>query len=695
MQIYGTDHPDSLSTFGGINLDRRELGRHTSRRTRTRRTSSRRPAGCCKYDDHPDHPPAEPHAGRASGARPVTTTIALDLSSDVLRRFRTRYGENHPDTVLATLTFSIDQRLTGDLRTAREAAEVAVEGLRLLYGEDHPHTAGAQADLAVTLRLLGECEQARRARPGCAAAADRPARRVARPGAGRPDQPRERPLRARRLRGRPRARRGDPRAVSSGARRQPPHHTRVRAQPRHGPSGHRTRGGGEHAVRQGSRAAAAGPSAYDTRRSRRSAPASGPTATSTRSPCSGTSLTRRVRRPASPPGRTCRARPIRNPATDPVGQFQRVQGRHCAAARPEPVDDGQDEFRATQQDARRRIGGTVDLSEAKTDPAVHARRVLPQLTEVTGARPLQVSGHQGEIGRGGARDPGPHLVRYGAQAAKRVRVDQQVSPEHGPGVEQARRRRRQHLPAAGGEDRLRCRITPLPGRRQRVPVDGVQVYVVAPPHRAVIEGDGASRTERGGRHRIVLARRQFRVQCLDEPLAVPRQPAGRRDHPQDAEGLPPPQRELEVRSGPVRGRRMVSVHPPELGDADEGVRTLENAGEWPGVVPPGGVVADAVAALAEGEQVGQGAELVVLRLVHQGHRQLCRVVRLGEQDAAKGLGAGRGQLAEPTPARQGCQGPQAPGDRQGPGALLADQQLPGFRETRTPAGDLGCRQRLG
>ena len=47
VQIYGTDHLDSLSTFGGINLDRRELGRLTSRRTRTRRPSSPRPAGCC------------------------------------------------------------------------------------------------------------------------------------------------------------------------------------------------------------------------------------------------------------------------------------------------------------------------------------------------------------------------------------------------------------------------------------------------------------------------------------------------------------------------------------------------------------------------------------------------------------------------------------------------------------------------
>ncbi|WP_406044542.1 FxSxx-COOH system tetratricopeptide repeat protein [Micromonospora sp. NBC_00898] len=159
VQIYGTDHPDSLSTFGGINLDRRELGDYLAAHANQENVvaTARR---MLKYDDHPDLL-RQSHMLASFRRKAGHHHDALDLSSDVLRRFRTRYGENHPDTVLATLTFSIDQRLTGDLRTAREAAEVAVEGLRLLYGEDHPHTAGAQADLAVTLRLLGECEQAR------------------------------------------------------------------------------------------------------------------------------------------------------------------------------------------------------------------------------------------------------------------------------------------------------------------------------------------------------------------------------------------------------------------------------------------------------------------------------------------------------------------------------------------------------
>ncbi|WP_052745063.1 FxSxx-COOH system tetratricopeptide repeat protein [Micromonospora sp. HK10] len=159
VQIYGTDHLDSLSTFGGINLDRRELGDYVAAHANqeTVVATARR---MLKYDDHPEVL-RQSHMLASFRRKAGHHHDALDLSSDVLRRFRTRYGDDHPDTVLATLTFAIDQRLTGDLRAAREAAEVAVEGLRRLYGEDHPHTAGAQVDLAVTLRLLGECEQAR------------------------------------------------------------------------------------------------------------------------------------------------------------------------------------------------------------------------------------------------------------------------------------------------------------------------------------------------------------------------------------------------------------------------------------------------------------------------------------------------------------------------------------------------------
>ncbi|WIM99321.1 FxSxx-COOH system tetratricopeptide repeat protein [Actinoplanes oblitus] len=159
VQIYGTDHSDSLTTFGGINLDRRELGDYVKAHAdqETVIATARR---VLKYDDHPDLL-RQNHQLASFRRKAGRHQEALDLSSDVLRRFRSRYGEGHPDTVLALLAVSIDQRVTGDLAAARENGEKAVEGLRTLYGDSHPHTAGAQSDLAVTLRLLDRFEEAR------------------------------------------------------------------------------------------------------------------------------------------------------------------------------------------------------------------------------------------------------------------------------------------------------------------------------------------------------------------------------------------------------------------------------------------------------------------------------------------------------------------------------------------------------
>ncbi|MET8150794.1 FxSxx-COOH system tetratricopeptide repeat protein [Actinoplanes sp. NPDC049668] len=159
VQTYGTDHTESLNTNGGINLDRRELGDYAQAHADQENVVATA-RQVLKYEDHPDLLRQSHHlAGfRRKAGRHVE---ALELSSDVLRRYRNRYGADHPDSVLALLTVSIDQRVTGDLAAARESGEKAIEGLTALYGDAHPHTAGAKSDLAVTLRLLGEHDQAR------------------------------------------------------------------------------------------------------------------------------------------------------------------------------------------------------------------------------------------------------------------------------------------------------------------------------------------------------------------------------------------------------------------------------------------------------------------------------------------------------------------------------------------------------
>jgi tetratricopeptide (TPR) repeat protein len=159
VQVLGAEHADTLSTEGGINLDRRELGDYVAAH-RSQETVVATARRVFKYEDHPDLL-RQRHMLASFRRKAGEHHAALDASSDVLRRFRSRYGSEYPDTVLASLTVSIDLRVTGDLRAARETGEQAVIGLRALYGSDHPHTAGAEVDWAVTLRLLGESERAK------------------------------------------------------------------------------------------------------------------------------------------------------------------------------------------------------------------------------------------------------------------------------------------------------------------------------------------------------------------------------------------------------------------------------------------------------------------------------------------------------------------------------------------------------
>jgi hypothetical protein len=159
VQLHGREHPDTINTDGGINLDRRELGDYVDA-YRDQEKLTARARKIFTYEDHPDllrqnlqlaifHRKAGHHEQ------------ALRLSSEVLERYRGRYGDMRPETVLALLTASIDQRVAGDLDAARRSGEVAISGLSGLYGDSHPHAAAARSNLAVTLRMAGEHETAR------------------------------------------------------------------------------------------------------------------------------------------------------------------------------------------------------------------------------------------------------------------------------------------------------------------------------------------------------------------------------------------------------------------------------------------------------------------------------------------------------------------------------------------------------
>ncbi|WIM97895.1 FxSxx-COOH system tetratricopeptide repeat protein [Actinoplanes oblitus] len=159
IQVLGADHLDTLQTRGGINLDRRELGEHVTART------DQETLVALLRSLLPD----ERHALLLSQTQQLAVTRrkagdlsnALTLSQGVLIRYQERYGEGYPDTTLARLTVSIDQRVLGNLSAAREAGELAADQLRDLLGPDHPHTASAEMNLAVTMRLQGEIEAVR------------------------------------------------------------------------------------------------------------------------------------------------------------------------------------------------------------------------------------------------------------------------------------------------------------------------------------------------------------------------------------------------------------------------------------------------------------------------------------------------------------------------------------------------------
>ncbi|GAA3205170.1 FxSxx-COOH system tetratricopeptide repeat protein [Dactylosporangium siamense] len=157
--MYGTNHLITLDTYGGVNLDSRELGDWITARNQQENVvdAVRRLVG---DEDHPDLL-RQSHSLAIFRRKAGDQAGALQSSTDVLKRYRYRYGDRHPDTVLATLTSSIDLRVTGDLSAALVAGAFAVDRLRELYGPTHPHTAGAEVDHAIILRLSGGTEDAR------------------------------------------------------------------------------------------------------------------------------------------------------------------------------------------------------------------------------------------------------------------------------------------------------------------------------------------------------------------------------------------------------------------------------------------------------------------------------------------------------------------------------------------------------
>jgi hypothetical protein len=160
VSVLGNDHPETLSALGGLILDRREAGEYLWASAEQEKLALR--AQEIHGENNADTlrrfaylAVARRKAGDHKGA--------LQLSTEVVERFRVRYGqENFNFNMMACiLGRSIDLRHAEDLRSAREVGEDVLQIYREKMGEHHPYTYCAIVDLAVTQRLLGDPATAR------------------------------------------------------------------------------------------------------------------------------------------------------------------------------------------------------------------------------------------------------------------------------------------------------------------------------------------------------------------------------------------------------------------------------------------------------------------------------------------------------------------------------------------------------
>ncbi|MEU6674360.1 FxSxx-COOH system tetratricopeptide repeat protein [Streptomyces sp. NPDC046925] len=156
--LLGTDHELTLLTRNGLTIDERELGRYAHAR-------ERQEAVVAKYQQVQEDSPAALHAKRVLAVarrKDGDHRGALEISEEVLGLIvgRFGFGQEHPDTIAASLSLSVDLRHDGQLERARELADACCRRYRRIFGAQHPHTVSAEANLAITLRLDGRVREA-------------------------------------------------------------------------------------------------------------------------------------------------------------------------------------------------------------------------------------------------------------------------------------------------------------------------------------------------------------------------------------------------------------------------------------------------------------------------------------------------------------------------------------------------------
>jgi len=86
---------------------------------------------------------------------------ALPLATRAHQLYRTRLGDDDPDTLNSANNLAVRLAALGEYERARALAEDTLTRYRRILGEDHPDTLDSAHNLAIRLADLGEHEQAR------------------------------------------------------------------------------------------------------------------------------------------------------------------------------------------------------------------------------------------------------------------------------------------------------------------------------------------------------------------------------------------------------------------------------------------------------------------------------------------------------------------------------------------------------
>src|SRR5215211_7953253 len=165
------------------------------------------------------------------------------------------------------------------------------------------------------------------------------------------------------------------------------------------------------------------------------------------------------------------------------------------------------------------------------------------------------------------------------------------------------------------------RIAPLPPGRDSVPYPRrVGRDVPDAPACPVVGRGRPCSPRRAGMDRLSQPGTQPGGQVMDNPGSQVGEETRPCQRVETGPGLAAGVRELEVSGPPVPFRALVPLPAPELRDAEEGVRPLNQAAEWAWVRAPRGVEVLTIVLMVKSGQVEQPAELDVLKLVYQRHR---------------------------------------------------------------------------